>query len=310
MFIVDTHCDTLLVRAGLGDATVPCVTPQTLRAGGVTVQVCALFAGSCGPDAQGAQAPATMAEAELGALPQLTENGVRLVESPSQAREGETCCMLSLEGAEVFGDSLDRLRQLRALGARLCALTWNFENLLASPHCAHGQRALKPFGWECVREMARLGMAVDVSHLGEGGFWDLIFHAPLPPMASHSCCRALCRHTRNLTDDQIRALIECGGYIGVNFYTRFVKEEGPCTLEDVCDHFVHIAELGGAGNMGLGSDFDGIDSAPQGLQSPADVPALLEALRGRGFTQPEIEGIAGGNFFKYFQPFEGRAVSA
>lgn len=304
MFVVDTHCDTLLVRSNAENSSgSPCVTPETLKAGGITLQVCALFAGSFGPDAEGAHAPAAMAEAELAALPQLTQAGVRKVDSPFDAYEGETCCMLSLEGAEVFGDSIERLHAFRALGARLCALTWNFENLLAYPHAKGGHRALKPFGRECVREMARLGMAADVSHLGEGGFWDLIFHGEKPPMASHSCCRKLCGHTRNLTDDQIRALIEADGFIGVNFYTQFVNGKDRCTIDEVCDHFVHIAELGGVKHLGLGSDFDGIDTAPDGLKSPADVPALLNALRGRGFSEAEIEGIAGGNFLAYFKAF-------
>ncbi len=306
LFIVDTHCDTLLVRADLPrEKQAPCVTPEALRAGGVTLQVCALYAGSYGPNAKGWQNPEAIAAAELAALPQLTGRGVRKVDSPFEAKEGENCVMLSLEGAEVFGDSLEKLRAFREKGARLCALTWNYENLLAYPHCADGHRGLKPFGWDCVREMAKLGMAVDVSHLGEGGFWDLIFHAEKPPMASHSCCRKLCNSTRNLTDDQICALIERGGWIGVNFYTYFINGEPRCMLDDLCDHFVHIAELGGVKHMGFGSDFDGIESSPQGLESPADLPRLIDMLRLRGFNEEEIEGIAGKNFLDYFRRIDG-----
>lgn len=305
MFVVDTHCDTLWKYAVQGaERSTPCVTPETLKKGGVTVQVCALFAGSDGPQGKNERAPQNVAAAELAALPKLTGAGVRQVDSPFEANEGETCLMLSIEGAEVFGDSLERLRELRRRGVRLCALTWNHENLLAYPHCAQGHRGLKPFGWECVREMEALGVAVDVSHLGEGGFWDLVFHAAKPPMASHSCCRTLCEKTRNLTDDQIRALIECGGWIGVNFYTAFINGSARCTLDELCDHFVHIAELGGVKHMGFGSDFDGIETAPQGLESPADLPRLMEMLRLRGFSADEVEGIAGRNFLEYFRAFE------
>lgn len=305
MFVVDTHCDTLWKYAMQGaEKSAPCVTPETLKKGGVTVQVCALFAGSDGPQGKNDHAPQNVAAAELAALPKLTGAGVRQVDSPFEANEGETCLMLSIEGAEVFGDSLERLRELRRRGVRLCALTWNHENLLAYPHCAQGHRGLKPFGWECVREMEALGVAVDVSHLGEGGFWDLVFHAAKPPMASHSCCRTLCEKTRNLTDDQIRALIECGGWIGVNFYTAFINGSARCTLDELCDHFVHIAELGGVKHMGFGSDFDGIETAPQGLESPADLPRLMEMLRLRGFSADEVEGIAGRNFLEYFRAFE------
>lgn len=305
MFVVDTHCDTLWKYAVQGaERSAPCVTTETLKKGGVTVQVCALFAGSNGPQGKNERAPQNVAAAELAALPKLTGAGVRQVDSPFEANEGETCLMLSIEGAEVFGDSLERLRELRRRGVRLCALTWNHENLLAYPHCAQGHRGLKPFGWECVREMEALGVAVDVSHLGEGGFWDLVFHAAKPPMASHSCCRTLCEKTRNLTDDQIRALIECGGWIGVNFYTAFINGSARCTLDELCDHFVHIAELGGVKHMGFGSDFDGIETAPQGLESPADLPRLMEMLRLRGFSADEVEGIAGRNFLEYFRAFE------
>lgn len=305
MFVVDMHCDTLWKYAMQGaEKSAPCVTPETLKKGGVTVQVCALFAGSDGPQGKNDRAPQNVAAAELAALPKLAGAGVRQVDSPFEANEGETCLMLSIEGAEVFGDSLERLRELRRRGVRLCALTWNHENLLAYPHCAQGHRRLKPFGWECVREMEALGVAVDVSHLGEGGFWDLVFHAAKPPMASHSCCRTLCEKTRNLTDDQIRALIECGGWIGVNFYTAFINGSARCTLDELCDHFVHIAELGGVKHMGFGSDFDGIETAPQGLESPADLPRLMEMLRLRGFSTDEVEGIAGRNFLDYFRAFE------
>ena len=124
-------------------------------------------------------------------------------------------------------------------------------------------------------------------------------------MASHSCCRKLCNSTRNLTDDQICALIERGGWIGVNFYTYFINGEPRCMLDDLCDHFVHIAELGGVKHMGFGSDFDGIESSPQGLESPADLPRLIDMLRLRGFSEEEIEGIAGKNFLDYFRRIDG-----
>ena len=109
MFIVDTHCDTLLARAEAHNeftrSASPHVTPQRLRDGGVTLQVCALFSGSAGPKGQGRQAPRAMADAQLAALSQLTENGVRKVDSPFDAREGETCLMLSIEGGEIIGNS-------------------------------------------------------------------------------------------------------------------------------------------------------------------------------------------------------------
>lgn len=308
MFLADTHCDTLLARSvernTFTGAKIPHVTPERLRDGGVTLQVCALFAGAKGPSGQGPDAPRAMADAQLAALPTLTEHGVRKVDSPFDAKDGENCLMLSIEGGEIIGDSLDDLRYFHGLGVRLFALTWNHENLIAYPHTAGGQHGLKPFGWEVVRELNRLGIATDVSHLGEGGFWDLIFHSDKPPMASHSCCRKLHNHTRNLTDDQIRALIDRGGWMGINFYTRFLTDQAHATLDTLVDHIAHVAELGGIGHVGFGSDFDGIDLAPEGIAHAGQFPNLLAVLSKRGFSQSEIEGIAGLNFLRYMKQFE------
>lgn len=307
MFLVDTHCDTLLARsvekntftAGQG----PAVTPERLKAGGVTLQVCALFAGAKGPSGEGADAPRAMADAQFAVLHTLTDHGIRKVDSPFDAQDGESCLLLSIEGGEIIGDSLDDLHSYHALGVRLFALTWNHENLIAYPHTAGGQHGLKPFGWEVVRELNRLGIATDVSHLGEGGFWDLIFHSEKPPMASHSCCRKLHNHTRNLTDDQIKALIDRGGWIGINFYTHFLTGQSHATLDTLVDHIAHVADLGGVQHVGFGSDFDGIESAPDGITHPGQFPNLLDTLSKRGFSQKEIEGIAGINFLQYMKQF-------
>ncbi|MCL1795314.1 MAG: dipeptidase [Clostridia bacterium] len=308
MIIVDTHCDTLMALAEpdnrFTNGRPAHITPERLREGGVTLQVCALFAGPSGPKGQGKDAPHEQAAAQLKALPMLLTDGLTQVDSPFEALEGNPHVMLSIEGGEIIGDSLDTLRRYRRLGIRLFALTWNNENLLAHPHCADGHKGLKPFGWDVVSELARLGIAADVSHLGEGGFWDLIFHAEKPPMASHSCCRKLCNHTRNLTDDQIRALIDVGGWIGVNFYASFLSESGEADLDTLIRHIAHIGELGGILNVGFGSDFDGIDTPPKELEHPGKLPALLQALLRHGFSKEEVEGIAGNNFLRYMKQFE------
>ena len=308
MIIVDAHCDTLMALAepdnGFTMGKALHVTEASLREGGITLQICALFAGAAGPNGTGKNAPRAQADAQLQALPQLLAGGVKKVDSPFDVSPGQPHVMLSIEGGEIIGDSLDVLRHFRKQGIRLFALTWNHENLLGYPHCAGGKSRLKPFGWDVVRELARLSVAVDVSHLGEGGFWDLVFHAEKPPMASHSCCRKLCSNTRNLTDDQIRALIEVDGWIGVNFYPSFLCETGKADIDILVSHFEHIAELGGIRHMGFGSDFDGIDTVPAGLEHPGKVPSLLTALRSHGFSEDEVEGIAGENFLRYMRQFE------
>ena len=187
----------------------------------------------------------------------------------------------------------------------MIALTWNFENEIGYPAKNGPEGGLKPFGLSLVREMNRKGVLCDVSHLNEAGFWDVIEHSTLPPVASHSNARALCEHTRNLTEAQIRAVIEKKGYIGVNFYSAFLANGRAATLEDVYRHVDAILQLGGEDVVGFGSDFDGIDAWPEGLANPADFPALLNFLAARGGYAPEVlEKIAGGNLFRVLKAAE------
>ncbi|GHU78552.1 peptidase [Clostridia bacterium] len=300
MILIDTHCDTLSVMAGYGDEiNVPeqIITPDRLRAGGVTLQVAAIFAGDKGPAPNGE--PAVWARNQLAAIPGFTDGGIAQIKEFSDVKEGIPSFILSIEGGEVLEGSLDTLQRYYDIGVRMCALTWNFENELGFPHCHESEKPLKPFGWDCVREMNRLGVAVDVSHLGLGGFWDLIEHADKPPMASHSCCMALQpKMTRNLSDDQIKAMIERGGWIGMNFCSSFLVEGRRATVEDIADQIEHIAKLGGIKHVGFGSDFDGIPVNPEGLEDPSRFPNMLDTLRKR-FSEAEVEGIAGLNFLEY-----------
>jgi membrane dipeptidase len=297
MILIDTHCDTLSVMAGLGgdyNAPPQTITPERLRQGGVAAQICALFAGVEGP----AGNPAGLARKQLAALRCFTDEGIRHIKEFSEIRDGSPSVMLSVEGGEVFEGSLESLHEYYEAGVRMCALTWNHENELGFPHCKDSEKPLKPFGWEAVREMNRLGMAVDVSHLGTGGFWDLIEHADKPPMASHSCCLAIQpKHTRNLSDDQIRALVERGGWIGINFCSAFLSDER-ATAFNIDRNIARIADLGGIKNVGFGSDFDGIPCNPIGVDGPHQFPNLLDTL-GKRFSKEEVEGIAGLNFLEY-----------
>lgn len=294
MFIADTHCDTLYVMSGTSES--PCVTPKTLHDGGVTLQTLALWSGRYGNkgDYDGIVA------AELSVLHLLTDAGIRQVSDPSDAREGENCCMLSIEGCEVFEAGLHRIAEFRERGVRMGALVWNNENALGYPSRSGSKKGLKPYGILAVREMQRLGMAVDVSHLNDAGFYDLFDKTDRVPMASHSCCRALCGNSRNLSDDQIRLMIREKGYIGMNFYPYFLNDDGKADLGTVVRHIDRVVQMGGEDIIGLGSDFDGIEVSPEGLASPADLPALLDALRNIGYPEKTVEKIAGGNLLAYF----------
>lgn len=147
--------------------------------------------------------------------------------------------------------------------------------------------------------MNELGMIIDVSHINEAGFWHVLELSSQPILASHSCAYALCPHPRNLTDEQLRALSRKGGIVGVNFYPEFLTKEAEANLLDVVCHIRHIAEVAGVDAVGLGSDFDGMDSTPKGLEGANNYEALVQALSHAGFSKAEIEKITYKNFMRF-----------
>lgn len=297
MYIADTHSDTLFslgVMKHTFDQTD--ITPDRLRTGGVTLQTFALWSGPKGPEGDYQQ----IAADELAAVRQLTESGLRQVDDPSELKSGDHGFMLSLEGCEVLQEDLSSVALWRKRGIRIGALVWNHINALAAPASVDASSGLTPKGIATVREMQKHGIAVDVSHLNEQGFWDLFSKGDRPPMASHSCCRALCDHVRNLDDDQIRAMIQYGGFIGVNFYPVFLSADKKADSVTIAQHIDHICQLGGADIVGFGSDFDGIEISPEDVRHPGELPNLLNALRRYGYGEDAIEKICGQNLLDYF----------
>lgn len=297
MYIADTHSDTLYamgVQHAPADRLM--ITPERLRQGGVTLQVFALWTGGKGNKGD----VAGIVQAELSQVPGLIAAGLRQVTDPADAKVGEQCFMLSVEGGEVFEPGLHTVQLYRDKGVRMAALLWNNENALGYPAKSGDKRGLTDYGLQAAREMQRVGMAVDVSHLNEAGFYDLFAKTDRPPMASHSCCRALCDHFRNLTDEQLRLMIREGGFVGVNFYPYFLSEAGEADAALVARHIDHICQLGGAEIVGFGSDFDGIETTPDNVRHPADIPNLLDELRRLGYDDAAIAGIAGENLKRYF----------
>lgn len=300
MILCDTHADTLYARAMHPGAEYDVTLPR-LRQGGVAVQTLALYVGGDPALSSIARAFSAM-EREAEAF--RAEGLVQLYDY-RDAREGESAFVLSVEGCDLLAGGLDRLTAWRKMGVRMAALTWNYENCMATPASVDADSPLKPFGREAVKEMRRLGIAPDTSHLNRRGFFDLLEMGAVP-LASHSCCAALCGHRRNLTDDQLRALFQAGGYVGVNFYPRFLREEGEAGIEDVCAHALRMMDLGGEGQIGFGSDFDGIEVKPAGLSGPQDFPALLAALKAHGLTDAQLRGIAGENLLRYYDRIDPR----
>lgn len=300
MRIADAHCDTLYSIAIAGvSARNTKVTEETLRKGGVSLQTYAMFAGDAGP----AGHPWENAQRMLARVADLRTPVFtgRLPEKMPDFPAG----VLSVEGAEVFEGALERLYELDDRAhIRMVALTWNHENEVGYPAKGGPEKGLKPFGLELLKAMDARGILADVSHLNEAGFWDVVENAKLPPLASHSNCKAICPHFRNLTDEQIRALIRREGYMGINFYSCFLAEGRAATAEDVYTHIDRVAQMGGIGILGFGSDFDGISEWPEGLETPADFPRLTDMLLKRGYTEADVEAIAGGNLFNLLKRAE------
>lgn len=222
-------------------------------------------------------------------------------------QQGGVGALLTLEDGGILGKDLLRVEKFYRMGVRLVTLTWNSVNPIGYPQSRKPkemQKGLKPFGFEVVEELERLGIAVDVSHLSDGGFWDVIRHGKKPPLASHSCARALRNHPRNLTDEMIRALAEKGGIVGINFCPAFLAEYRDNRVEDIVRHMCHIYRVGGEDVLALGSDFDGIGGKNE-VADPADCEKLLEPLRKAGFSERMLEKIWHGNAETYFREVLG-----
>jgi len=267
--------------------------------------------------------------------------------------------LMGLEGGHPLEGDLAMLRVFHRLGVRYMTLTWSNTNELGDssgdgekPEVKH-HGGLSALGRQAVAEMNRLGMLVDVSHVADKTFFDAIEVSKAPVIASHSSCRALTNHPRNMTDEMLRAVAKNGGVVMVNFFSGFVDDDfrkgfevlrpevdkaiaeinekykedvagrtrawfnvgrelaarvPRPPLKSLIDHIEHVARVAGVDHAGIGSDFDGIPSMPQGIDSAADLPKIAAELRKRGLTQAEVGKIFSGNVLRVMRAAE--AVSA
>jgi membrane dipeptidase len=215
--------------------------------------------------------------------------------------------VLHLEGAEPIGTGLDELEVLHAAGLRSLGPVWSRPNAFATgvpfgfPGSPDQGAGLTDAGRALVRACGELGILVDVSHLNARGFWDVADLGDAPLVASHSGAHALCPSPRNLTDDQLRAIGERDGLVGINFHVGFLRADGAedadTPLARVAEHAAHVAEVAGPACVGLGSDFDGA-TMPAAVGDVTGLPAVLEALAGAGFDEPQLEGVAWRNWHR------------
>ncbi|KUO51080.1 MAG: hypothetical protein APF76_16430 [Desulfitibacter sp. BRH_c19] len=204
--------------------------------------------------------------------------------------------LLSMEGLEPISNDLSLLRVFYKLGLRSASLTWDFRNYFASGTGEIG--GLSRLGKEAVQEMERLGVIVDVSHLNDEGFWDVIEVAKKPIIASHSNARSLYNHPRNLTDEQIDAIVKTGGVIGLNNY--YSEDDDKGSLDTFMEHLVYIIDRAGEDHVGLGLDFNGYigEIMTTGLEDARCFPNITKELLVRGYGIDVIEKVLGKNFLR------------
>jgi len=300
-FVADAHCDTLYARTREGKDAQECqVSARKMAHGRVGLGTFALWPGTQPPSALFYEvAAASLEESARLEIPIYKT----LPDMPPDVPGG----VLSVEGGEAFMGDMRLLGEFLDAGVKMIALTHNRENELAYPALGGDTRGLKPFGREVMRELNRRGVLSDVSHLNIAGFWDVMELSEIPPVASHSNARALCDHPRNLTDEQIKAIVARGGFIGINFFSTFLVEQGEAQLSDVARHIDHIVQLGGISTVGFGSDFDGIGRWPQGLDGADKFPMLLDLLERWGYKSEDLAAIAGLNLWNLYKRAESVA---
>ena len=351
MFLLDSHCDTPSQILRLRDLSIDNeyahVDFPKLIKGGVDGAFFALYVPASKSDDEaylysrkllGAVRATVAANSDKAAF------AVSREQAYANKQSGRFSVFLGLENGSPIGHSIDKLHEFYDEGVRYITLCHSRDNQICDS-CASATGhwgGLSPFGKELVRSMNNLGMLVDVSHISDKAFHDVIEFSTVPVVATHSCCRALAAHPRNLTDDMIRVLAEHGGVMQINFYPLFldsgfakvlsasgIMEYGEKVEEEfikapsdpqkrkawnkvqeelqslarpsfkrIADHIDHAVEIAGIDHVGLGSDFDGIEVTPAGLENISYMPVLLAELATRGYSESDIAKIAGENFFR------------
>ena len=307
----DGHCDTVLDiiknnrKIGKLSRTGHLDIPR-LKSGGVQVQVFAAYIEKEFKPDHSLQRALQLIDTLLLALAE-NKDTIELAFSAKDIKAivstGKIAAILAIEGGEALEGKLYNLRNFYRLGVRIITLTWNQRNDIADgSDYIDSKRGLTTFGKSMIQEMNRLGMMIDVSHLSESGFWDVLDSSKYPVIASHSNCYNLCPHQRNLKDSQIRAIAEKGGLVCIAYVPDFlIKENRKAIIDDVVDHIDHVVNLVGSDYVGLGSDFDGCRELPVGLEGADKVYQIKDRLIEKGYAKEDVRKIMGYNFLNLFQ---------
>jgi membrane dipeptidase len=240
---------------------------------------------------------------------------LRAADIEAAQKKGKIAALIGLEGGHAIENSVRLLGSYYALGARYMTLTHVNTNDWAdscgdlnNPKVQH-HNGLTELGREVIGEMNRLGMLVDIAHVSDKTFWDVLEVSRAPIFSSHSSCRALCEDLRDMTDEMVRALARKGGIIQINFNPGFLtkRKSPPANLADVVAHIDHAVKLAGVEAVGIGSDFDGIEQTPVGLEDVSKFPSLTRALLEKGYSASDIRKIYGGNTLRLLRAVEAAA---
>lgn len=204
--------------------------------------------------------------------------------------------LLSLEGADFLAEDMGRIDTLFERGIRMISLTWNHSNLLAGSSFEK-DFGLTPIGLNVLKRAEEKGMTLDLSHIGERSFYDILENTEKSVVLSHSNSKKICNHKRNITDEQFLAVVKNEGCVGINFYPPFLTEYKRASMDDIIKHIDHFLSLGGEDNIGIGTDFDGVDFLPDGVTGTKALYILLDRLDYL-YGEKITKKIMGENFFR------------
>ena len=299
MKLIDLHCDTIDLIMNNNQSLKSnslCVDIEKLKMANSLCQTFALFV-----DLKTVNSPyehcMRMYETFLKEI-NLNKSDISLAKNYNDIiknkEDNKISALLSIEEGAVLEGDIKKLKKFYDLGVRIITLTWNYENELGYPNFFEEtkDKGLKNFGIEVVEKMNELGILIDVSHLSDGGFYDVLKYSKKPFIATHSNSRTITNHKRNLTDDMIKKLSNCGGVIGINFCSSFLNDrfDNYSRIDDIINHIKHIKNIGGIECLSIGTDFDGIDSKVE-IEDISRINKLYHRLQKESFTEYDIEKI-------------------
>ncbi len=306
---IDSHCDTpMLFAKGYcleERSATALVDLHKMREGMLDVATMAAYIPQRGRDSESLAAATAKAIKRLDGIEEQAARNcafVQICNTPAevqQARQaGKKIIMRAIENGYAIGKELPLVRHFRDRGVVYMTLCHNGDNDICDSARGNGEHGgLSAFGKDVVREMNRCGMMIDLSHAAETTFYDVLEASAVPVVCSHSSCRALCGHPRNLSDAQIKALAAKGGVMQVTMYSGFLRKDGEATLEDFIAHLEHAISVAGIDHVGIGTDFDG-DGKVIGCSSASELHCITRELLRRGYSDEDISKIWGGNWLR------------